>query len=370
MTRVLIFILFGLIASVVNAQQSTSFVFGDIQKSVYNPSYATLKNEWSLNAGHRLLLKAYPGSPMNNVFAFNTNINKKHGLGLVVEQNNRSVYKEFEAYVNYGYAVRFGGQWKLGFGIGAGVKSQSLDLSNQVYFQADDPYFSNQKYSGLTYDARFGGYLSSNRLMFHFSVLQLAGQRFNQNVSDLDQNLLTGLEYRIDLPNDLVLEPKASANYYFNGPLQYNIGGEISYKNLVGVGAYYRFNYAITPTVSLQFKNFKLGYGFDLIQMGDINYGLGHELYLSFTAAKYDSKIKMMSKEEAAGKVYDLIDTYFDVQNSDLSLVKKKKLMADIRSDIYELLPYMDDESRKEIEKSLNNNPKTKKNNKKKGSEK
>lgn len=366
MNKFLVFILFGVVASNFIAQQSTSFVFSDIQKSAYNPAYSTLKNEWSLTAGHRLLMKSYPGSPMNNLFAFNTNIKKKHGFGLVVGQDSRSVYKEFQGYLNYGYSVRFGSQWKLGMGIGAGVKSQSLDLSNQVYFQADDPYFSNQKYSGMTYDVRFGGYLSSNRFLFHFSVLQLAGQRFNQNISDLDQNILGGLEYRFDLPGDLVFEPKVSGNYYLNGPLQFNAGGEISYKNLVGIGAYYRSNYAITPTISLQFKNFKLGYGFDLFQMGDINYGLGHELYLSFTTSKYDSKIKMISKEEATEKVYELIDTYFDVQNSDLTLVEKKKLMADIRSEIYELLPYMDDESRHEIEKSLN---KSRKKNKKKSSE-
>lgn len=361
MNRLLSIIVLVCIVVVSFGQQSTSFVFSEVQKSAYNPAYATYKNEWSVNAGHRLLMKSYPGSPMNNVFAFNTNINKKHGLGLVVSQSSRSVYKEFEGYLNYGYAVRFKGQWKLGFGAGAGIKSQSLDLSNQTYFQQDDPYFINQRYSGITYDVRFGAYLSSNRLFFHITGLQLAGQRFNQNIADLDQHILAGLEYRIDLANDWVFEPKISTNYYISGPLQYNVGGEINYKNLVGIGAHYRSGYAVTPTISLQFKNFKLGYGFDLFQLGDINYGLGHEVYLSFTKSKYDSRIKMISKEEASERIYELIDTYFDVQNSDLTLIEKKKLMADIRNEIYELLPYIDDESRKQIEKSLNKKSKKKK---------
>lgn len=366
MIRLLLFIsVFALINENL-AQQSTSFIFSDLQKSAYNPAYATYKNQWTLNAGHRLIMNSYPGSPMNNLFAFNTNINKKHGLGIVVSQNSRSVFKEFEGYINYGYSVRFGSQWKLGLGLGAGIKSQSIDLSNQVYFQQDDPYFSNQKYSGLTYDVRFGGYLSSDRFIFHFSALQLAGQRFNDNIADLNQNFLGGMEYRFDLPADLVFEPKVSANYYLSGVLQYNLGGEIKYKNLIGIGAYYRSDYAITPTISLQLKGVKLEYGFDLIQLGEINYGMGHEISLKFSKSKYDSKIKMISKEEAADQVYELIDTYFDVQSSDLNLVEKKKLMADIRNDIYELLPYMDDESRKQIENSLNKKPKKKK----KGSEK
>lgn len=352
----LVFIGLGLIA-----QQSTSFVFSDVQKSSLNPSYATYKNEWSINAGHRLLMKSYPGSPMNNVFAFNTNINKKHGLGIVVNQSSRSLYKEFEGYLNYGYSVRFGSQWKLGFGIGAGVKSQSLDLTNQVYFQEDDPTFNNQSYSGLTYDVRFGGYLSSDRLLFHFSALQLAGQRFNDNISDLTQNLIAGFEYRIDLPKDLVLKPIVSTNYYLNGPLQYNLGGEITYNDLIGIGAHFRSGYAITPTLSIQFKNFKLGYGFDLLQLGDMNYGLGHEIQLTFTKAKYGSNTKVISKEEATKKIYELIDTYFDIQSSDLGLVEKKKLMAETRNEIYELLPYIDDESRDQIEKSLDKKPKKKK---------
>lgn len=362
MNRLLSIIVLVCFVVVCFGQQSTSFVFSEIQKSAYNPAYATYKNEWSINAGHRLLMKSYPGSPMNNTFALNTNINKKHGLGIVVSQNSRSIYKEFESFLNYGYAVRFKGQWKLGFGLGAGIKSQSLDLSNQTYFQQDDPYFTDQKYSGITYDVRFGMYLSSNRLFFHITGLQLVGQRFNQNIANLDQNILAGLEYRIDLANDWVFEPKASANYYLSGLLQYNLGGEINYKNLLGIGAHYRSGYAVTPTISLQFKNFKLGYGFDLFQLGDINYGLGHEIYLSFTKSKYDSRIKMISKEEASERIYELIDSYFDVQNSDLTLIEKKKLMTDIRNEIYELLPYIDDESRKQIEKSLNKKPKKKKN--------
>jgi type IX secretion system PorP/SprF family membrane protein len=365
MNRILLSITCLAIGLNYQAQQSTSFAFNEVIKSSYNPAYATFKNEWSLNLGHRLLLSSMPGSPMNNVLSFNTNINKSHGLGLVVSQGSRSVFKEFEGYLNYGYAVRFGSQWKLGFGLGAGVKSQSLDLNNQVYFQEDDPMFNTQSYAGMTYDVRFGGYLSSDRLLFHFAGLQLAGQRFNDNISDLQQNIVAGLEYLFNLPKDLTLTPVISANYYPNGPLQYNLGGTITYNKIVSVGAHFRSGYAVTPTVAIQFKNVKFGYGFDLIQLSDINYGLGHEVFLSFSKQKYGSKVEMISKEEATERIYELIDSYFDVQASDLSLVEKKKLMSELRNEIYELLPYIDDESRQQIEKSLNKKPKNKK---KKGS--
>lgn len=335
------------------AQQSTSSIFRDVQKNVYNPSISALKSEWSAIASHRLLMSNMQGSPMSNMFAFNTNVKKKHGFGIVVSQSKRSVFQEFEGYLNYGYGVRLGGAWKLGMGLGAGVKSQSINLSNQIYFNNDDPYLTSQAYNATTYDARFGLTLTSSRFFLGVSALQLIGQRFNNNLSNLQQNILVNADYRIDLVKNLVLRPQISSNLYLGGPLQYNAGAELMIKNFIGIGAIYRSDYAITGTLQLKFKGISVGYGFDLVQTSETNLGLGHEIYLKFSKLKFDSKTNMMTKEQASDEVYALIDTYFDVQTSDLNPVEKSKLMNHIRNEIYELLPYLDDESRKAIEKNL-----------------
>lgn len=341
-----------------SAQQSTNFVFSEVQRDMYNPAMSAYKQEWNLTLGHRLLMNNYPGKPMSNLFSFSTNVKKKHGLGITISQQSRSVFKEFEGYLNYAYSARIGGNWKLGLGVSAGVKNQQLDLSNQVYFNTDDPYLVSQNFNSITYDARFGSFISSDKFLFHFSALQIVGQKYNSNLSRLTQNFISGFEYRFDLSNNLVLKPNASINYYLTGPMQYNIGAEFSFKNIVGIGAYYRSNNAISPALFFEYKGLRIGYAFDLIQMNQLDYGLGHEVYLKFGKTKFDSKINMISKELATEEVYELIDAYFDVLNSDLNIVEKRKLMNLIRNEIYELLPYMDDERRKEIEKSLKKNKK------------
>ena len=80
---------------------------------------------------------------------------------------------------------------------------------------------------------------------------------------------------------------------------------------------------------------------------------MGHEITLKWSKQKYNSKESNISKEVALEKVLELIDTYFDVQTSDIDIVQRNKLLNSIRAEINELLPYLEEGDRKNIEKGL-----------------
>jgi len=208
--------------------------------------------------------------------------------------------------------------------------------------------------TSYTYDGQFGGYLSSSKFLFHFSILQLFGNRFNDNVSNLNQHFVSGLEYKISLPKNMSFTPMASINYVQKEWMQYNLGGQCEFKNTIGIGVMAKSNFALSPNMYVKFKSIKLSYAYDLISLNEINQGFSHEISLKWSKQKYNTKDKSITKEEALERVLELIDTYFDVQTSDIDLLERKKLLKDLRVEINELLPYLDDTDREKIEKDLN----------------
>jgi type IX secretion system PorP/SprF family membrane protein len=335
-------------------QQIPNFISQDANRSVLNPSFVTYSNTTELLFANKLTQRSFSQMPMTNFGHFKTIFKGKHGFGVSLIQSQNGIFKEFNGYVNYGYAVKLSGYWKMGFGVAAGLKNQRLDLSESVYFQNDDPLINAVGPSSYTYDGQFGYYLSSSKFLFHFSVLQLFGNRFNNNAANLNQHVISGVEYKISLPKNLSITPMASVNYLQKGLMQYNVGGQVEFKNKVGIGMSAKSGFILSPNFYVKIKTIKLSYAYDLISLNDVNQGFSHEIMLKWSKPKYYSKENIISKEVALERVLELIDTYFDVQTSDIDLVERKKLLKDLRNQINELLPYIDEIERDKIEKNLN----------------
>jgi type IX secretion system PorP/SprF family membrane protein len=355
MRNKIIFIQFILLTSFqFLGQQLPNYVNQNANRAFSNPSFLTFSNSTEVLLAHKLTQNSFSLMPMTNFGQFKTVLRGKHGFGVSLLQSQRGIFKEFNGYLSYGYSVKLNGYWKMGFGLSGGLKNQSLNLNESVYFQNDDPFLTANSLSSNTYDGQFGYYLSSSKFLFHFSIMQLFGNRFNNNLSNLNQHYVAGLEYKFSFPKNLSFTPMASVNYVQTGLSQYNLGGQIEFKNTFGIGMMAKSDFILSPSFYVKYKSVELSYAYDLISLNDINQGLGHEIAIKWSKPKYNSMEKNITKEVALEEILELIDSYFDVQTSDIDIIERKKLLNDLRNQINELLPYLDVSDREKIEKDLN----------------
>lgn len=354
-----IVVIISLLSTSSVGQQLFNYTHSLISPGLQNPSFTSYNDEMNFTLLRKSVYGNIDGAPEDNSFYFSTPLNSKNGMGLFLNQNTQGIFKELNASLQYGRSFQITEFLKLGLGVSAGVKNQTINLDEVIAFDSNDPFLVLGGNRNTTYDASFGMYLSSSNLLLRVSVPQMIGNRFGNDYEKLNQHILSNVQYKIYLKNSFVITPSMGVDYTINAPLSFNGGFLISYKELFWVGALYKSDYAISPMAGLSFKNVSLSYAYDYTQMNYSNLGLSHEIMLQYTIHRNVNKVGNISPEAAEEKVFELIDEYFDVQNSDIDLLERMDLMKGIQKEIDALLPFLDKARKQQLRKKMKSKKQT-----------
>jgi len=206
------------------AQQDPHFSQYRFDGLILNPAYAGSANSIIGTLGYRQRFVGLAGAPQTQVFSIHSPIRKKSmGIGLKAVHDNIGVTGQTSVAAIYAYHLRLA-KGKLSFGLEGGLINQSIDFPALINSDADDPLLLNKE-SIMLPDAAFGVYYNSEKFYAGTSIQHLLQSRlkYTSSLSQLSNHYFLTGGYRIDVGENLQLEPSLLLKYVSGAPVQTDI---------------------------------------------------------------------------------------------------------------------------------------------------
>lgn len=255
------------------AQQDPHYTQYMYNMNVMNPAYAGSKEHLSIGLLYRKQWVNVDGAPSTASLSGSLPVGKNVGLGLSVIADEIGPVKEQNAYGDFSYTLRLGGEHRLAFGLKAGATFQRIglysDINNGNLPNPEDDAF--QQDSDNVYLNMGGGvFYYTEHYYLAFSVpnmlkatqLDYNGRKFG---SETRHYFLTA-GYVFDVNPNLKIKPSAMMKSAFNAPTSFDGSLNFLFNDKFEIGATYRLddsfggmvNYAISPNV-------RIGYAYDQV---------------------------------------------------------------------------------------------------------
>jgi type IX secretion system PorP/SprF family membrane protein len=275
-----------LIATQVYGQQDPQYTQYMYNMNVINPAYAGSKENLSFGLLYRTQWTGIDGAPKTATFFAHSPVGEKVGLGLSVISDEVGPVKETNAYVDFSYTLKLGGQHKLAFGIKAGATFHDIGLAGIDLIDPNDPFFQNINTTTPNIGAGFFYYTDNYYLAGSVpNILNSVHLDANGNKigSEESHYFLTG-GYVFDLSANTKLKPSFLVKSAFGAPTSFDVNLNVLFYDKFEIGGSYRLddsfsgliNFAITPSL-------RIGYAYDSITSDIKRYApASHEFMLLF----------------------------------------------------------------------------------------
>lgn len=287
------------------AQQLPHFSQYYLNDYLINPAVAGSRNYFEGKSAHRYQWEGITDAPRTYTLSVNGPMkNLKMGLGGYLFTDIVGPTRRTGFNVSYAYHLKLNESLKLSFGLSAGLLQFTIDASKITLRDQDDAILTNGVQSELKPDAGFGLYLYHKKYYFGFSAPQLLHSRvkfFNDGENPVGtlpaHYFLTG-GYKIQVTDDIVIEPSAFVKYISPAPIQVEGTMRAIYKEKVWISGTFRTLDAITASAGyLINNNFTIAYAFDFTTTNLKNYSDGtHELLVGIRFYKSRRKEKSAPK--------------------------------------------------------------------------
>lgn len=228
----------------------------------YTPIFASFRNQWS----------GFNGAPTTMNLSGHTSFAKGFGGGAIFYKDDTGgAISRTGAELTGAYKVELTNFDMISFGLSLGANQFMFDNSKlTVYDQNDNALNNFQSEVSTNVDATFGMLVYGKQYFFGFSVPQLIQTRLNlQSTVDAGSNRnqrhfqLMG-SYRYYLNDVLDIQPSGFVRFAGNTPVQIDVNVRMNYLENAYAGFTYRHRDAVAFIVGGSFKNFALGYSYDL----------------------------------------------------------------------------------------------------------
>ncbi|MFT4804092.1 MAG: type IX secretion system PorP/SprF family membrane protein [Psychroserpens sp.] len=275
-----------LIATQVYGQQDPQYTQYMYNMNVINPAYAGSKENLSFGLLYRTQWAGIDGAPKTATFFAHSPIGEKVGLGLSVISDEVGPVKETNAYVDFSYTLKLGGEHNLAFGLKAGATFHDIGLAGIDLIDPNDPFFEN--ISTTTPNIGAGFFYYTDSYYFAGSIPNILNSvhldaNGNKIGSEVAHYFFTG-GYVFDLSANTKLKPSFLVKSAFDAPTSFDVNLNVLFWNKFEVGGSYRLddsfsglvNFAITPSL-------RVGYAYDSVTSDISRYApASHEFMLLF----------------------------------------------------------------------------------------
>ncbi|MBC7694707.1 MAG: type IX secretion system membrane protein PorP/SprF [Burkholderiales bacterium] len=365
-------ILFLLLAEQLYCQQVVMFSHYFYKPMIYNPAYTGNGDGTNLMLVNHTQWAGFKGGPQYNILTLDGNfINKNTGAGISVISDRKGVNSRVGGNISYSYKLKFKDKIHLLLGLSAGAINQSINYSNAVIENSNDPSLFTNNQSKTTFDANAGLAFICKGLELGFAVPQIANNKISY-LSNSDtrtfytqsRHYMSSIKYKFLLSKakEISLTPQCLLRYLPNAPMQYDAGLNIDFKNNFWAGATYKSNYAIGLNLGvLLFKRFSIGYSYDYI-IGNVSKysGLSHEIFINFKFIKKvkpkstieqeeDEELLRLSKQNLNKLIIQRL-----LEKIEMVLDKENTTPEDIQELLNEISAFLDDNSTDPAQETLN----------------
>jgi len=317
--------------SAVNAQQSAQYSQYIRNQYMINPGAAGAEDFMSLTLGGRMQWTGFDDAPKTSYLYFSAPMDKmtrgrmKRTYGVLRGRNTRvkhpgmriagsthafgaqlladqfGPFRTFKFAGTYAYHIALSRDYKLSFGVNAGLSSRSF-LSNKaqvlsvmtntgLYDASYASYVGNQS-AQYTMDVEAGLYFYGKDVFAGFSANQLTGDlvKFGNRQTNFDPKIhyfLTG-GYHFHINRKMKLTAATLLKYVHRAPLSVEVSVQGEFKDQFWFGASYRHKDAVVATFGWNSgKVLRIGYSFDFSISKLVRYNSGgHELVIGLMLGK------------------------------------------------------------------------------------
>jgi type IX secretion system PorP/SprF family membrane protein len=275
-----------LAATQVYGQQDPQYTQYMYNMNVINPAYAGSKENLSFGLLYRTQWTGIDGAPKTATFFGHLPVGEKVGLGLSIISDEVGPIKETNAYADFSYTLRLGGEHRIAFGIKAGATFHDIGLAGIDLIDPTDPFFQN--INTTTPNIGTGVFYYTDNYYLAASVPNILNSvhldaNGNKLGSEEAHYFVTG-GYVFQLSPNTKLKPSFMVKSAFSAPTSFDVNLNALFFEKLEVGASYRLddsfsgliNFAITPSL-------RIGYAYDSVTSDIKKYApASHEFLLLF----------------------------------------------------------------------------------------
>ena len=276
-----------LLAFQMYGQQDPQYTQYMYNMNVINPAYAGSRENLSFGLLYRNQWTNIDGGPRTGTFFGHLPVGEKVGLGASIIADEIGPVKETNAYVDFSYTLRLGGEHRLALGLKAGATFHNIGLTGIDLIDPNDPFFS-QNINEVTPNIGAGFFYYTDNYYFAVSVPNLLNSvHLDANGfkigSETSHYFVTG-GYVFQVSPNTKLKPSFLLKSAFDAPTSFDVNVNALFFEKFEIGASYRLddsfsglvNFLITPTV-------RVGYAYDAVSSDIKNYApASHEVFLLF----------------------------------------------------------------------------------------
>ena len=257
------------------AQQDPQYTQYMYNTQVVNPAYVGSRGSLDFAALYRTQWVGLDGAPETGTFTFNSPIGvaETMGLGMSIVVDRLGPARESNVTIDYSYTINTSDEYKLAFGLKAGIDLLDVDFSLLNIFDEGDVFENNidnrlqpQIGAGVYYysDKFYAGLSVPNFLNTkHFDESEI-GPTSAQTIAAerLHYFFITG--YVFDVSESLKFKPAVLTKLVSGSPLQVDLSANFLINDKFTLGAAYRWSAALSGMVGFQATDgLFLGFAYD-----------------------------------------------------------------------------------------------------------
>jgi type IX secretion system PorP/SprF family membrane protein len=254
--------------------------FSQYQFNLYdfNAAYAGAYNETSLGMRYRQMWSGFDGAPRSLHFSAHTPFDQSLSGGVKVLSEEIGAHERLIIKASGAYAFKTS-RGRLAFALGGGVVQSTFLNEKLILRQNNDPFnYGTASSSHVAFDASV--LYTQNNL---YAGLQVDNTNAGGS-NNLAKHYTGAAGYVFKIGEEHALRPSVLGRYTEGAPFQGEAHVAFMWKNLLWLGAGYRFDYGFVATTELKITpNLRLGYSLDLATNDLQTFQNGsHELFLGF----------------------------------------------------------------------------------------
>lgn len=263
------------IGTAVKAQQEVQFSHNMFNNMFINPAFAGSNDAICATMLARQQwygIKDDNGdnvAPRTLLFSMDAPVNLLHGgLGASIYQDQLGYEKNIGVRLSYAYRMNVG-DGKLSFGAQVGFLNKSIDFSKfKPIDEGDLLLTSKDNQSNFMTDFGFGVfYKVPEKMYLGLSTIQMTQSKKGIGSAEvkLQRHYYLAAGYEYILPNYPEFEIDPSLLIKTDGAsAQYDLNALLRYNNKFWGGVSYRVQDAVAVLLGMHYKNFKIGYSYDI----------------------------------------------------------------------------------------------------------
>lgn len=265
--------------------QFSQYMFNTV---AINPAYAGSREKLNITLLNRNQWVGVKGGPVTQTLSADSSLPKNNlGVGLSVINDKLGYESTLYAYADLSYTIYVNDDYRLSFGIKAGMSKYGIDEDLLMDPDAIGDQYLDKIFNRWKPNLGAGFYYRSDDWFVGLSAPRLFNYTNNTDIEYFSiervSYYLNG-GYMLEFNPQLKLKPTFLLKYTNGAPLSVDITANFLINERFWLGAAYRLNDAFGGMVSLQATdNFKFGYSYEFNTSDIRPYTSGsHELFINY----------------------------------------------------------------------------------------